>query len=277
MFSEVIGAVPGIVGSAARRVVEIVRRDVADELADHGEAFGVVGCDEMGDAAFGVVGHGAAEFLHRHFLVRHGLDHVRTGDEHVGRVASHEDEVGDGGRIDGAAGARAEDRADLRDHAARERVAQENVRVARERLDAFLNARAARIVQADHGRARAHGEVHDFRDLAGVRLRERAAEDGEVLREDVDQAPVDVSVAGDEAVARGALRFHAEVVRLVADELVEFLEGAFIEQQVDALAGAELAFLVLAGVALRASAGFGFGVALAKLLRGGRRDCGGRS
>ena len=38
------------------------------------------------------------------------------------------------------------------------------------------------------------------------------------------------------AVARGALRVHAEVVGLVADKLVEFLEGAFIEQQVNAFA-----------------------------------------
>jgi hypothetical protein len=32
----------------------------------------------------------------------------------------------------------------------------------------------------------------------------------------------------------------------VGDELVEFFEGAFVEQQFDALAGGELAFFVLA-------------------------------
>ena len=222
--------------------------------------------DEMRDAALGVVRHRAAELLLRHFLVRHGLDHIRAGDEHVGSVARHENEVGDGGGIDGAARARAENRADLRDHAACERVAEKNFRIARERHDSFLNSRAARIVQADHRRARAHGEVHDLRDLARVRLGKRAAEDGEVLREDVDQPPVDAAVAGDEAVARaGAASSMPKSWRLVADELVEFLEGAFVEQQVDALARAELAFLVLALAALRAAAGFGFGVALAEL------------
>ena len=74
--------------------------------------------------------------------------------------------------------------------------------------------------------------------LEAFGFRERASEHGEVLREDVDQAAVDVSVAGDEAVACGALRVHAEVVRLVADKLVEFLEGALVQQQINTLAGA---------------------------------------
>ena len=63
------------------------------------------------------------------------------------------DEVGDGGRVDRAAGAGAHDGGDLRDDAAGEGVAQEDVGVAGERDDAFLNARAAGIVQADDGRA----------------------------------------------------------------------------------------------------------------------------
>ena len=38
-------------------------------------------------------------------------------------------------------------------------------------------------------------------DLRGVGFRQRAAEDGEVLREGVDDAAVDAAVAGDDAVA----------------------------------------------------------------------------
>ena len=81
------------------------------------------------------------------------------------------------------------------------RVAQKDVGVAGERHDAFLNARAAGVVQADDGRADLRRQVHDLDDLGGVGFRERAAEDGEVLREDEDQAAVDAAVAGDEAVA----------------------------------------------------------------------------
>ena len=108
----------------------------------------------------------------------------------------------------------------------------------------------------------AHGQVHDFGDFRGVGFGERAAEDGEVLREDVYQAAVDAAIAGDEAVAGRALRFHAEIVGVVADEFVELFEGAFVEQQVDAFAGAELALLVFALAALGAAAGFGFALSL---------------
>ena len=57
------------------------------------------------------------------------------------------------GRIDGAAGARSHDGGDLRDHAAGQRVAQEDIGIAGERHHAFLDARAAGIVEADDGRA----------------------------------------------------------------------------------------------------------------------------
>ena len=52
--------------------------------------------------------------------------------------------------------------------------------------------------------------------FCGVGFRERAAEDGEVLGEDVDQAAVDAAIAGDEAVAGDDLLVHAEVAAAVA-------------------------------------------------------------
>ena len=76
------------------------------------------------------------------------------------------------GRVDGAAGARPHDHADLRDHARGAHVAQEDVAVAGEGGDAFLDARAARVVQADHGRAGLHGEVHHLGDLVADDLAE---------------------------------------------------------------------------------------------------------
>ncbi len=54
---------------------------------------------------------------------------------------------------------------------------------------------------------------------------------------------------------------HAEVGAAVRDHLVGLFEGAFVEKELDALAGEHLALLVLVRVALLASAGFGEGVA----------------
>src|ERR1700733_14962285 len=258
-------AIPGISGGFSRRLVQIIGWQVTEKLADHGEAFGIVAGDEMRDAAGGVVGHGTAQLLLGDLFVRDGLDDIGTGDEHVRRVAGHENKIGDGRRIDGAAGARAHNCADLRDHAAGERITQENFRIARQRHHAFLNARAAGIVQANYGSAGAHGEVHDFRDFRGIGFRKGAAKDGKVLREDIHEAAADTPITGDESVAGRALRFHAEVVRMVADEFFELFEGAFIEQQLDAFAGAELALFVFALATFGAAAGFCFGVELAKL------------
>ena len=112
-------------------------------------AFGVVLDREVRDAALLVVRHRAAKVFLGDVLVRDGLDDVGTGDEHVAGLLHHHDEVGDRRRIDGAAGARSHDGGDLRHHAGGERVAQENVGVAGERDDAFLDARAAGIVQPD--------------------------------------------------------------------------------------------------------------------------------
>ena len=186
----------------------------------------------------------------RDLLVGDRSDHVGAGHEHVRGVLHHHVEVGDRGAVDGAARAGAHDRGDLRHHARGERVAQEDLGVAAERGDAFLDAGAARVVEPDHGRAHLQREVHHLADLARVGLGQAAAEDGEVLREHVDQATVDAAVAGDDAVARHLLLRHAEVEAAVLDQLVELLEAALVEQQLDALAGGELALAVLALAAL---------------------------
>ena len=97
-----------------------------------------------------------------------------------------------GGRVDGAAGARAHDEADLGDDARAAHVADEDVAVGAERDDALLDARAARVVDADDRAADLGRQVHDLAHLLAHDLAERAAEDREVLAEDADRAAVDL-------------------------------------------------------------------------------------
>ncbi len=98
-----------------------------------------------------------------------------------------------------------------------------------------------------------------------MRLAQRAAEHGEVLAEDEDQAAVDHPVAGDHAIARDLVVGHAEVDRAVLDEHVPFLEGAVVQQQLDALARRQLALLVLRVDALVSTAEARLGAPLFKL------------
>ncbi len=106
------------------------------------------------------------------------------------------------------------------------------------------------------------GEIHHLADLLGEGARERAAEDGEVLREEEDQAAVDLAVAGHDAIARDLLLFHPEVGAAMDDEAVGLGEGARVEQQLDALASGQAPAGMLALDARLAAAHHGASVQL---------------
>src|SRR6185295_8368295 len=107
---------------------------------------------------------GAPQTFEIHLFVRHGFHHARSRDEHVRDAAHHEHEVGDRRTVHRAAGAWTQDRTDLGYHTRGERVAQEDVGVAAQRGDAFLDARAARVVEPDDGRAVLERQVHHLAD-----------------------------------------------------------------------------------------------------------------
>ena len=145
---------------------------------------------------------GAAELLEGDLLARDGLHDIGPGDEHLRDALDHEREVHDGGRVDRAAGGRAEDGRYLRHDAGGEGVAHEDLAVPAQGGDALLDASAAGVGHADDRPAVAHGHIHDLADLLGSDLGQRAPEDGEVLGVDIDSAAVDLAVAGDYRIAR---------------------------------------------------------------------------
>ena len=229
-----------------RRDLGVVCRQIAEEASDAPERRDFVPVREVRDAGSPGVHRGTAQLFEAHVLVGHRLHDVRARHEHVADAVDHEDEIGDGGRVDRPAGTRAEDGADLRNHSGSQRVAQKEVRVAAERYDALLDARATRIVQADHGDAGLERVVQHLHDLLGVRLRERAPEHGEVLAEHVDGPAVDRPVTGDDPVSGISLILEPEVGASVLDEAIQLDKRAGIQQNVQPLARAELPFLVLA-------------------------------
>src|SRR5260370_39941262 len=101
------------------------------------------------------------------------------------------------------------------------------------------------------------GQILELADLLRIAFGEGSAENGESLREDIDEAAFHAAVSCDEPVAGDDLLIHAEIAAAMGDQLVEFLEGVLVEQQFDALAGAKFSFLVLSGAALRTSTLFG--------------------
>ena len=124
-------------------------------------------------------------------------------------------------------------------------VAAEDLAVQAERDDTLLDPRPAGVVEPDDRAADLHREVHDLDDLLAEHLTERAAEDGEVLREHRHGAPVDRAVAGDDPVAVGAVLVLAEGDRAVAGVLVHLDERALVEEHLEPLPGGLLAAGVL--------------------------------
>ena len=248
-------AVGRIAGRPRRRPLAVRGRQEIHEPAQLQQGLDVVLEGQVGNAGFRGVGHRPAQFLVGDGLVGHGLHHVRPGDEHVGGVLDHEDIVGHGRRVDRAAGARPHDQRDLRHHARGQHVALEDLGVAGQGGDAFLDAGAAGIVQADHRSADLDRLVHDLADLLGMGLGERAPEDREILAEHEDQPAVDGAVARHHAVAGDPVGGHPEVGAAVLDEQVPFLERALVEQDFQALARGQLTLAVLRVDAPFAAAG----------------------
>ena len=115
-----------------------------------------------------------------------------------------------------------------------------------DRSDTLLDAGTAGVVDADDGAADLQREFLHLDDLAAVGFGKRTAEHSEVVGEDRNGAAVDCAQTADHAVAVGTLLLHAELVAVVADELVDLLERAGVEEFRNAFAGGLLAAVVLA-------------------------------
>ena len=191
------------------------------------------------------MGHGPAEVFSGDDLAGDRLDDLGAGDEHLRGLVDHEDEIGEGRGIDGAAGAGPHDRRDLGNDAGIDGVAVEDVAVAGEGVDRLLDTGPARVVEADDRRTDLDRRIHRLDDLSGMHLAEGTAGDREILREGIDQPAVDHAVAGDHGFAFEVEFVHAESGASVFDEGIEFDEGIGIEQVLEALPGGHLALGML--------------------------------
>eukprot|EP00754_Rhynchopus_humris_P018745 Rhum_TRINITY_DN14614_c11_g10::Rhum_TRINITY_DN14614_c11_g10_i1::g.104369::m.104369 len=238
-------AVTAVVALEHRRLLLVVEGQVRVERAQLLQRLQLVDERAVRHAALRLVRRRTAELLLRHVLVRHRLHDVGARHEHERVVLHHEREVRERRRVHGAARARAHDDGDLRHDAGRERVPQEDVGVAGEGRDALLDARAAGVVEADHGDADVHGLVHDLAHLGGVRAAHGPAEHREVLREQVHGPAVDETGARHQTVAGRLLLVQAEVVAVVRHRRIALTERAGVAEQVNALPRGELTPSVL--------------------------------
>ena len=82
---------PGRRIRVGRRCEIGVRRQVGEHRARIVDRIGLILAQIVGHAGGGVVHMAATQILHADHLAGGRLDHIRTGDEHVGVLASHDD------------------------------------------------------------------------------------------------------------------------------------------------------------------------------------------
>ena len=156
---------------------------------------------------------------------------------------------------------------DLRNNSGREHVALEHFAVTAKRCNSLLDARSARIEEADDRRPGSHCQILDFRDFLRVRLRERTSEYGEILGKGKNGTAVHRTPSGNNAVAWDLALVHAELGRTVLDKHVELLERALVHEQLQALSRRQLSPLVLGFDARLSSAGTRARAAVFELLQ----------
>ena len=233
------------------------------------QSLDVVFIGAVGHRAFHRVHGGSAEILGAHRLVGHRPHHVGAGHEHIARVLDHEDEIGERRGVDVAARARTHHEGNLGDHPGRQDVALENLAVARECRDPFLDAGAARIEKPDDRRAIVERHVLQLGDLLRVRLGKRTPKNGKILGIDEDRAAVDGAGAGYNAIPRRVALIHAEVRRAMFDEHPGFLERTRIGQKLDSFPRGEFSAPVLGEGPLCSAAAKGTRAALGKAFETG--------
>ena len=130
----------------------------------------------------------------------------------------------------------------MRNDAGSGRIAEKYFTKAEQRIDAFLNAGAARIVKAHTGRSCFHGKVHHLGDFFGMHFPERSAAGREVLRVSIGGAAIHFAEARDDGIGGYVGCGHIKISAAVLHKHINFLKCAWIKQIVETLPRRHFAF-----------------------------------
>src|SRR5438552_13482534 len=191
-------------------------------------------------------------------LIENGLDDVGSRYEHVARLVDHYCEICHGGGVYRASRARTHHSRYLRDHSRGKDVAKEYLSITPQADNSFLDSGPARIVNPDNRDPSLEGEIHYFRHLPGEHLSQRASEDGEVVRKQIDRSPVNLAIARYNPVAENPFLSHTEIGGLMNHEPVHLHKTTRVHKCDNSLPSGHLSLrmlsfdLVLAAPFLRA-------------------------
>ena len=228
-----------------RSVFHVVAREEAEQVTNLFNAVFVVFSCELSYAGCTVMGHSAAESFSGDLFAGDGFNDSRAGQEHLGCFLNHVNEVGQSWGVYSAACRWSHDSRNLRNNAGCNGVAPEDLAVARECIDSFLNTSSAGIVQAYARCTDFESQFIYVNDLCSVHFTKGAAFNGEVLSECKYQSSINSAVTCYNAFAREIFLFLAEVVAAGFYEGIDFNESAFIKQKSESFTSSQFAFCML--------------------------------
>ena len=212
---DIVDAVYYVRRLYARSILHVVLGDEGEQVTDQADTFLFIIYSEVSDTTLGGMYAGTTELLLGNVFTSDSLNDLGTSEEHVARTLAHDVEVSKSRRINGTTGARTEDSRDLGDHTRSQDVVLEDVTIATESVDTFLNTGTTRVVKADDRSTHLHSELHDLTDLRSQHFGECTTKDGEVLCEDIDQTTVDRTGTSDDTVTEELRLVDTEVRRAV--------------------------------------------------------------
>ena len=240
-----IGSCGIITGFNDRSIFHVVGRQEGEQVTNLFNAVFVVFSCELSYTGSTVVGHCAAECFSCNLFTCYGFNNSRAGQEHLGCFLNHVNEVGQSRGVYSAACRWSHDCGNLRNNAGCNGVAPENLAVAGEGIDSFLNTSSAGIVQAYARCTDFQSQFIYVNDFSCMHFTKGAAFNGEVLSECKYKSSINSAVACYYTFTREIFLFLAEVVAAGFYKGINFYESAFIKQKSKSFTSSQFAFCML--------------------------------
>ena len=174
-------------------------------------------------------------------FVGYCFDNGRTGNKHLADIIDHKDKICDTRWIYSTAGTVSGNNRNLWDVTGCHGVVVEDLAIACQGIDSFLDTGTAGIVDADNRAAALDGHFNCICDLETVLLAQCTADDGKIFWVNNYFLAADGSVSGDHTVIRELAFFNIEGIFKIGNVGSDLPEGIFIKKHTDSFQGMKFA------------------------------------
>ena len=214
------------------RIIKIVIGKIAQQNFNLIDRIFITFAGKMCVSAFCIMSHRSAEFLECGFLSGHGFDHAWTGDEHITSFFYHEHKISHCRRINCSSGSWSHNNRNLGNNSRCPGITEENIPVAAQGVDSFLNSRSAGIIHPNDRNTRLHCQIHHFNYLAGMLFSKRTTARCKILGKSKKRSSVHQSMTCDNSIGRNIQVGHIEICRTVFYQHIDLTKSSLVKEQI---------------------------------------------